>query len=79
MANYSQLNIVVNNGSGGSSTITIPLPGASTSSLSPEGAVANQPVDWQGIAMTIGQKTGFVDPVGVAYYPPAAIIKVSPT
>lgn len=75
MANFTNLNIVVNNGAG-TATVVIPLPGASSGGQQP-GAPRT---DWQGPATVIGTKTGFFDTANPPnFFPPSSILKIYPS
>jgi len=82
VAKFSQLSIVVSNGDGTKSTVVINLPQASandpfSTSQSSGADSAQQNAGVAGIVQGVAAR-GFWNSAGSVYYPPAAIISITP-
>jgi len=82
MAKFSQLSIVVSNGDGTKSTVVINIPlAAATDPFATDQSsgtdTAQQAAGVAGLVQTIKQ-LGFWDSAGANFYPPAAIVKITP-
>jgi len=82
VAKFSQLSITVSNGDGTKSTVTISIPAAAASdpfatSQSSGQDSASQNAGVSGLVQTVA-RVGFWDSAGANFYPPAAIVKITP-